>query len=143
MTIEELEFLQSVVIVDNRFVMPGLRVEGGFVGAHERTTGMPMPVHISARSDDLDSFLSGLIDTYQMLGESDYDAVLMAALIAFGFIKNYIDMPDKLVDLLIRFLDQNGGKLSKRAREKEFSQLTETEVEAIERKRDEIFQDNE
>jgi len=59
------------------------------------------------------------------------------------FIKNYIDMPNKLVDLLIRFLDQNGGKLSKRAREKEFDQLTMDEVEAIERKRDEIFRDNE
>ncbi len=28
-----------------------------------------------------------------------------------NFIKNHIDMPDKLVDLLIRFLDQNGGML--------------------------------
>jgi Fic family protein len=51
-----------------------------------------------------------------------------------NFIKNYIDMPDKLVDLLIRFLDQNSGKLSKRAREKEFSQLTESEIDAIEHK---------
>lgn len=265
LTVEELESLQSVVIADNRFVMPGLRIEGGFVGDHDRATGMPMPVHISACPDDLDSLLSGLIDAYQLLGDSDYDAVLMAALIGFGFvfihpledgngrihryifhhvlaekefvpkglvfpisaaileriddyrqtleyfskprldliewrpteknnvevlnetidlyryfdvtkqaefffecveetvnktlpeevdylkkydhlnefIKNYIDMPDKLVDLLIRFLNQNDGKLSKRALEKEFSQLTEVEVEAIERKRDEIFQDNE
>ena len=51
-------------------------------------------------------------------------------------------MPDKLVNLLIRFLEQNDGKLSKRVREKEFNQLTETEIEAIEHKRDEIFQDN-
>ncbi len=265
LTVEELESLQSVVIADSRFVMPGQRIEGGFVGDHDRTTGMPMPVHISACHDDLDSLLSGLINTYQILGDSDYDAVLMAALIAFGFvfihpfedgngrihrymfhhvlaekgfvpkglvfpvsavileriddyrqtlehfskprldlikwrpteknnvevlnetidlyryfdatkqaefffecveetvnktlpeevdylkkydqlndfIKNYIDMPDKLVDFLIRFLDQNGGKLSKRAREKEFNQLTETEVEAIESKRDEVFQGNE
>lgn len=265
LTIKELESLQSVVIADNRFVMPGQRIEGGFVGDHDRTTGMPMPVHISARHDDLDSLLSGLINTYQMLGDSECDAVLMAALIAFGFvfihpfedgngrihrylfhhvlaekefvpkglvfpvsavileriddyrqtlehfskprldliewrpteknnvevlnetidlyryfdatkqaefffecveetvnktlpeevdylkkhdhlnefIKNYIDMPDKLVDLLIRFLDQNGGKLSKRAREKEFYQLTKTEIEAIEHKHDEIFGDNE
>jgi len=52
-------------------------------------------------------------------------------------------MPDKLVDLLVRFLDQNDGKLSKRAHENKFIQLTEAEVEAIERKRDEIFRDNE
>ncbi len=265
LTVEELEFLQSVVITDNRFVMPGQRIEGGFVGDHERTTGMPMPVHISARHDDLDSLLSGLIDTCQMLADSDYDAVLMASVCAFGFvfihpfedgngrihryifhhvlaekgfvpkglvfpvsavileriddyrqtlehfskprldliewrsteknnvevlnetidlyryfdatkqaefffecvektvnktlpeevdylnkydylnnfIKNYIDMPDNQVDLLIRFLDQNNGKLSKRAREKEFNQLTEAEAKVIERKRDEVFHDNE
>jgi len=261
LSIEELEYLQRVVIVDNRFVMPGCRVAGGFVGDHDRMTGMPMPVHISARAEDLESLLSGLIEAYQLLGESDYDAVLMAALIAFGFvfihpfedgngrlhrylfhhvltekgfvskglvfpvsavildriddyrqtlehyskprldliewrptdknnvevlnetidpyryfdatrqaefffecveetvnktlpeevdyltkydllndfIKNYIDMPDKLVDLLIRFLNQNDGKLSKRARDKEFTQLTGDEVQTIERKYDDIF----
>ncbi len=261
LSIEELESLQQVVIADNRFVMPGLRVEGGFVGDHDRATGMPIPVHISARAEDLESLLSGLIETCQLLGESDYDPVLMATLIAFGFvfihpfedgngrihrylfhhvlaekgfvpkglvfpvsavildriddyrqtlehyskprldfikwrptdkgnveilnetidlyryfdatrqaefffecveetvnktlpdevnyltkydklndfIKNYIDMPDKLVDLLIRFLGQNNGTLSKRARDKEFSKLTEDEVQAIERKYDDIF----
>ncbi len=48
-------------------------------------------------------------------------------------------MPDKLVDLLIRILNQNNGKLSKRARDKEFSQLTEAEVQTIERKYDDVF----
>lgn len=55
------------------------------------------------------------------------------------FIKNYIDMPDKTVDLLIRFLAQNGGKLSKRARGKEFEKLTDREIQAIEQKYAEIF----
>jgi len=55
------------------------------------------------------------------------------------FIKNYIDMPDKLVDLLIRFLTQNGGKLSKRAQKKGFEQLTNSEIQAIENKYAEIF----
>jgi len=260
-SIEELEYLQKVVIAEDRFVMTGCRVEGGFVGDHDRVTGMPMPVHISARAEDLQSLLSGMIEAYQLLEESDYDPVLMAALIAFAFvfihpfedgngrihrylfhhvlaekgfvskglvfpvsavildriddyrgilehfskprldqiewrptdknnvevlnetidlyryfdatkqaefffecveetvnktlpeevnylikydllddfIKNYIDMPDKLVDLLIRFLNQNNGKLSKRARDKEFNQLTEDEVQSIERKYDDIF----
>ncbi len=261
LSIEELEHLQQIVIPDNRFVMPGCRVDGGFVGDHDRTTGMPIPVHISARAEDLESLLSGLLETSQLLGQSEYNPVLMAALIAFGFvfihpfedgngrihrylfhhvlaekgfvpkslvfpvsavildriddyrqilewyskprldliewrptdknnvevlnetinlyryfdatrqaefffecvevtvnktlpeevdylarydllndfIKNYIDMPDKSVDLLIRFLNQNNGALSKRAFDKEFSQLTNTEVEAIEHKYDEIF----
>ena len=261
LSVEEFEYLQSVVIVDNRFVMPGCRVEGGFVGDHDRVTGMPLPVHISARSEDVESLLSGLIDTYELLIGSDYDAVLMAALIAFGFvfihpfedgngrihryllhhvlaekgfiptdlvfpvsavildrideyrrtlehysrpaldliewrptdknnveilnrtidlyryfdatrqaeflfecveetvnktlpeeidyltrydllggfINNYIDMPDKLIDLLIRFLRQNNGRLSKRGRAKEFDALTDKEIRAIESKYDEVF----
>ena len=260
LSVEELEYLQTIVIADNRFIKPGCRVEGGFVGDHDHTTGMPMPVHISARTEDLESLLSGFIETCQLLGDSDYDPVLMAALIAFGFvfihpfedgngrihrylfhhvlaeksfvpkglvfpvstvildrigdyrqtlehyskprldltlwrptdkynfevlnetidlyryfdatcqaefffecveetvnktlpeevsyltrydllndfIKNYIDMPDKLVNLLIRFLNQNDGRLSKLARKKEFSQLTAAEVQAIENKYEEF-----
>ncbi len=46
---------------------------------------------------------------------------------------------DRLVALLIRFLNQNGGQLSNRARNKEFCGLTDEEVQAIENKHDEIF----
>ena len=35
-----------------------------------------------------------------------------------------VDMPDRTVDLLFRMLRQNKGRLSKRAREKEFAKLT-------------------
>ena len=48
-------------------------------------------------------------------------------------------MPDTLVDLLIRFLSQNKGKLSKRGRAKEFEKLTEKEIKAIEAKYAEVF----
>jgi hypothetical protein len=41
-------------------------------------------------------------------------------------------MPDKMVALLIRFLEQNDGSLSKRAKEKEFASLTNQEVKEIE-----------
>jgi len=261
LSIPELEHLQQIVISDNRFIEPGLRMEGGFVGEHDRATGMPMPDHISARAEDLNTLLSGLIDTYELLCNDDFDPVLLATVLAFGFvfihpfedgngrihrylfhhvlaekgfvpkglifpvsavilerieeyrktlehfskprldfiewrpteknnvevlnetinlyryfdatkqaefffecveetvnktlpdeveylkkydllnefIKNYIDMPDKLVDLLIRFLVQNDGKLSKRAREREFEKLTNSEVQAIENKYAEIF----
>lgn len=261
LSVAELEYLQSIVIADNRFIMPGLRIEGGFVGDHDHVTSTPMPVHISARHQDLESLLCGLIEASQFLIGSDYDPVLTATLIAFGFvfihpfedgngrihrylfhhilaergfvpkglvfpvsavilgriddyrrtlehfskprldlvewrptdkgnvevlnetinlyryfdatkqaefffecveetvnktlpqevayltkydllndfIKNYVDMPDKTVDLLIRFLNENGGRLSGRARGKEFSALTGKEVQTIENKYDDIF----
>jgi hypothetical protein len=41
-------------------------------------------------------------------------------------------MPDKLVALLVRFLEQGSGKLSKRSAEKEFNVLTDIEIIDIE-----------
>lgn len=261
LSIEELIRLQSIVIGDMRFVAPGCRVEGGFIGSHDRTTHMPLPVHISAKPEDLESLLGGLLDTYKLLADSDFDIVLSAAMIAFGFvfihpfedgngrihrylfhhvlgaqgyvpkglvfpvsaviqdrideyrqtlehyskprlgfmkwrptdrsnvevqndtidlyryfdctnqaeftfkcveetvnktlpeevdylerhdsmnefIKNYIEMPDRLVTLLITYLRQNNGKLSKRRRGKMFTALTDKEVQTIENKYEEIF----
>ncbi|OEU72581.1 MAG: cell filamentation protein Fic [Desulfuromonadales bacterium C00003068] len=261
LSISELEQLQTLVITDNRFIQSGLRTEGGFVGEHDRETGMPLPDHISAKAENLDTLLSGLMETYTLLEKSDFDAVLLASIVAFGFvfihpfedgngrihrylfhhvlaekgfvpkglifpvsavilgkieayrktlehfsrprldfiewrpteknnveilnetidlyryfdataqaefffacveetvnktlpdeveylqkydrfnefIKNYIDMPDKLADLLIRFLSQNNGTLSKRARAGEFEKLTDPEIKAIEQKFAEIF----
>jgi Fic family protein len=260
-SIPELEHLQRIVISDSRFIEPGLRIEGGFVGEHDRRSGMPMPDHISARPDDLQTLMSGLIESYELLCKDDFDPVILATILAFGFvfihpfedgngrihrylfhhvlaekgfvpkglifpvsavilerideyrrilehfskprldfiewrpteknnvdvlnetidlyrffdvtkqaefffecveetvnktlpdeveylkkydllnefIKNYIDMPDKLVDLLIRFLNQNQGTLSKRARKREFEKLTDSEILAIEQKYGEIF----
>jgi Fic family protein len=251
---EELLRLQQIVIENSRFLEMGFRKEGGFVGEHERTTGEPIPEHISAKNEDIEKLIDGLIATYQKLKESDFDPVLAAAAIAFGFVfihpyvdgngrihrylihhilskmkfahqgiifpvsasildhiddyrkvlelhshplldfiewektksnnvevlnetidfyryfdatkqaeflydcvndtienvipqevtylqkydemKGYLDdvfqMPDKTVALLIRFLEQNNGKFSKRAIEKEFSLLTEEEIKEIE-----------
>ena len=47
-------------------------------------------------------------------------------------IQAIVDMPDNTVDLLFRFLRQNGGRFSNRARDKEFAQLTEAEAAAAE-----------
>jgi hypothetical protein len=49
------------------------------------------------------------------------------------------DMPDRTVDLLFRFLRQNGGRLSKRARDQEFARLTEGEVLAVEAAYEQCF----
>lgn len=258
---EELLRLQQLVIENKRFVKMGFRRQGGFIGEHDRTTGEPIPEHISARWQDLEQLISGLLKTNQTLNESDFDAVLAAAVIAFGFVfihpfqdgngrihryiihhvlarkqftqqglifpvsasildhiddyrrvlqkyahplldfinwkttsdnnvevdnetidyyryfdatpqaeflfdcvydtiqniipqevkylekydrfKRFIDdefeMPDKMVATLVRLLEQNEGKLSKKALEKEFAQLTVEEVEEIEKVYNEIF----
>ena len=43
-----------------------------------------------------------------------------------------VDMPERLSNLLFRFLRQNGGKLSHRGRTREFAQLTEEEINRAE-----------
>jgi hypothetical protein len=47
-------------------------------------------------------------------------------------IEEIVDMPDRTIDLLFRFLHQNAGRLSKRAREGEFARMADGEVTAAE-----------
>ena len=83
---EELLRLQQVVIANSRFVDMGFRKKGGFVGEHDRTTGEPIPDHISARWKDLDQLMGGFIAAAKLLQESETDAVIAAAIVAFGFV---------------------------------------------------------
>jgi len=55
------------------------------------------------------------------------------------YVSGYIEMPDRMVDLLFRFLGQNDGRLSRRAREREFGALTDDEVQHIERTYRDVF----
>jgi hypothetical protein len=50
-----------------------------------------------------------------------------------------VDMPQNTVSLLFSFLQQNQGKLSKRARDREFAALTEDEVRRIETRYEDLF----
>ncbi len=84
-TIDELIRLQHIVIGDSRFVYIGLRTEGGFVGEHDRATLTPVPEHISARPDDLEGLLEGLVHFDQHIAP-EMDAVIAAAVLAFAFI---------------------------------------------------------
>jgi len=83
---EEFLRLQQIVIENSRFMEMGLRTKGGFVGEHDRTTGEPIPEHISARWQDLDTLVSGLLDTVSLLENTHFHPVLSAAKIAFGFV---------------------------------------------------------
>jgi Fic family protein len=83
---EELLRLQQEVIGNHRFVNMGFRKTGGFVGEHDRITGEPIPEHISAKWQDVEKLISGLIDTYKILSADSMDAVIVSAMIAFGFV---------------------------------------------------------
>ena len=50
------------------------------------------------------------------------------------------DMPGRTSNLLFRFLRQNGGRLSRRARDGEFKELTDEETERIQHLYAEIFE---
>jgi hypothetical protein len=265
LTIQEMLRLQNTLIPDPRFMKMGLRTEDGFIGTHDRKTELPMPAHISARWQDLDRLMHGLIEMDERLRQGTLDGVIAAGMIAFGFvfihpfadgngrihrylihhvlaerefspkglvfpvsavilkrideyrqvleaysrprleyiewrptehgnvevlnetidlyryfdatrqveflygcvaetierslpeeirylerydhmkaaIEGRFDMPDHTADLLIRFLEQNQGVLSKRAREKEFRELSRTECSELESLYAEIFGEQE
>ncbi len=86
LTIEELVRLQGLVLADARFVRHGLREKGGFVGVHDRINREPLPEHISARWDDLNSLMRGLVAYSNRAKVNKVDAVTTAAAIAFGFV---------------------------------------------------------
>jgi hypothetical protein len=86
LTVEELTRLQELVLEGSRFVAFGLRKKGGFVGEHDPRTGEPLPEHISARPEDLDDLMGGLLEAYRLLLTDSYHPVLAAAAISFGFV---------------------------------------------------------
>lgn len=101
--VAEFNRLQRVVIGDARFVRLGLRDEGGFVGVHDRDTNMPVPDHVSARHEDLQGLMQGLIDFAERASRGRLDPVVAAASLAFGFvyIHPYVDGNGRLHRWLI------------------------------------------
>jgi len=263
LTLSEIERLQHIVIGSKKLRHMGIRHDEGFIGEHDRETFTPIPDHISAKSEDLKSLMNGLFNTNNLLQDSNYNPVLAATTIAFGFvfihplsdgngrihrylihhiltwmgftkrdmifpvsaaildrisdyqevledfssqridliewestpshnirilnetidlyryydlttqaeflyecvedtieriipkeidylekydrltnaINSFLNLQDTRVDLLIKYLNQNNGKLSKRKRQKDFDELTEAEISVIEEHYVEIFED--
>ncbi|MFC3053221.1 Fic family protein [Kordiimonas pumila] len=52
--------------------------------------------------------------------------------VALTAIMRRVEMPDRLAEKLVLFVRQNGGRLSKKRREREFGALTDKEVESLE-----------
>ncbi len=86
LTLSEIERLQHIVIGSKKLKHMGIRQDEGFIGEHDRETFGPIPDHISAKVDDLNSLMNGLLNTNNLLQDSNYDPVLSAATIAFGFV---------------------------------------------------------
>jgi hypothetical protein len=51
-----------------------------------------------------------------------------------------VEMPDRLAQNLIMFIRRNGGTLSNRRREKEFSALTDDDVQRLENVIQDVFE---
>ena len=85
LSIQELNRLQRVLIEDERFIKPGLRDDGVFLGEHDRD-GHPLPEFIGARPQDVSHLLHGLVAANDRMCEAELDPVLQAAATAFSFV---------------------------------------------------------
>lgn len=85
LSIAELNRLQRVLIEDDRFIKPGLRDDGVFLGEHDRD-GHPLPEFIGARPQDVPQLLEGLMAANDRMRESELDPVVQAAITAFNFV---------------------------------------------------------
>lgn len=100
---EELLRLQQIVIENSRFIQMGYRTEGGFIGEHDRSTGEPIPDHISAKAEDLERLMDGLIAASRQMEQMGFHPVLTATKVAFGlvFIHPFVDGNGRLHRYLI------------------------------------------
>ncbi len=85
LSLDELNRLHGVLIEDTRFIKPGLRPDGVFLGERDHN-GDPLPEFIGARPDNLTDLLSGLLAANRRMGDSDLDPILQAAATVFGFV---------------------------------------------------------
>lgn len=108
---QELSRLAQIVLGNGK-VSTGYRRQQGFIGEHEYISGRPIPDHISARWEDLESLMEGLIQTAEILEKDNgYDSVLAAAVLAFGFvfIHPFVDGNGRLHRYLIQHMLHRKG----------------------------------
>jgi hypothetical protein len=85
LTLDEILRLHGVLIEDTRFVRPGLRSDGVFLGERDHQ-GNPLPEFVGARPADLPDLMTGLLAANDRMRDDGLDAVLQAAATAFGFV---------------------------------------------------------
>jgi len=85
LTLDETIRLHDVLIEDKRFVQPGLRPDGVFLGQRD-DQGDPLPEFVGARPQDLNDLMGGLIEANDRMRDSGIDPVLQAAATSFAFV---------------------------------------------------------
>lgn len=85
LTLDEIARLHNVLIEDTRFVRPGLRTEGVFLGERDHV-GDPLPEFVGARAGNLADLMTGLLEANDRMRDDGIDPVLQAASTAFGFV---------------------------------------------------------
>jgi hypothetical protein len=77
--------MQGILIEDTRFVRPGLRSDGVFLGERDHD-GDLLPEFIGARPQDLDDLMNSLLEANDRMRDDGIDPVLTAAATVFGFV---------------------------------------------------------
>lgn len=85
LTLDEIIRLHGVLIEDKRFVQPGLRPDGVFLGQRDDQKD-PLPEFIGARPQNLNDLMVGMIEANDRMRDSGIDPVLKAAATAFAFV---------------------------------------------------------
>jgi len=85
LTLDEIVRLHRVLIKDTRFVFPGLRPDGVYLGERDQI-GDPLPEFIGARPESLEDICDGMLDANNRMRDDGLDPILQAAATAFGFI---------------------------------------------------------
>ena len=102
--------------------------EEGYMTVHSDTAIWYRHIDMTHQAEALFRFLAQGIETEfadELAFLENYDAVKRS-------IKEIVDMPDRQIDLFIRFCLQNNGRLSKRKHASHFNLLTNEEIAAME-----------
>ena len=54
----------------------GYRTEDGFIGEHDRITGEPIPEHVSARWQDVQTLMEGLLNTAIKIEKDNFSCII-------------------------------------------------------------------
>ena len=102
--------------------------EDGRMTVHNDTAAWYRYIDMTPQAEALFRFIDQTIDT-ELAGElaflANYDKTKKA-------IQEIVDMPDRQIDLLIRFCLQNNGRLSARKRASHFDSLSDEEIASLE-----------